>query len=112
MGKGKYIKSKKPKRDYLRTYILIPYGILKLYRRRGHYEIESQDLCPRCGLLITSSAEVLRFHKDLKGLYTEIGHTIDVLKIKPEEEQAAPTLDDELPCIDTQIDVDINIDKQ
>lgn len=92
MGKGKFVKKRNAKRRYLRTFILLPYGILKLYQIGNEYTVETQDICPRCALKITSGIEIKKFLHDIKQVFKDVRQAAKDLKIME--------LNDEIDAID------------
>lgn len=92
MCKGKFVKKRNAKRRYLRTFILLPYGILKLYKIGSKYTVETQDICPRCALKITSGIEIRKFLHDIKQVFKDVRQAAKDLKIME--------LNDEIEAID------------
>lgn len=92
MGKGKFVRTRNAKRRYLRTFVLLPYGILKLYKSENKYVIESQDLCPKCALKITSEIEIRKFLYEMKKVFKEVKQAAKDLKIMD--------LNDEIEAVD------------
>lgn len=104
MCKGKFVKTKHAKRKYLRTFILLPYGLLKLYKIGKEYTVETQDICPRCALKITSGIEIKTFLHDIKQVFKDVRQAAKDLKImeindeiEAIDEDSAPSFVPEIP---------------
>jgi hypothetical protein len=104
MGKGKFVKTKHAKRKYLGTFAVLPYGILKLYKIGQKYTVETQDICPRCALKITSGIEIKTFLHDIKQVFKDVrqaARDLKILELNDEieaiDEDSAPSYVPEIP---------------
>lgn len=97
MGKGKFVKTRVARRKCLRTFELLPYGILKLYKMEDKYMIVTQDFCPRCALKIMKGSETRKFLQDMKQVFKDVGQAARDLKIMEENDEIGAINEDSAP---------------
>jgi len=75
MGKGKFVRQKNQRKEFLKTFILNPYGSYKFSTFRGQYFIDTEDTCPRCKLDFGRRVVAKTFLNDIKAFIKDIETT-------------------------------------